>query len=152
MCTILSRLIMLTLGAWIGCWRWSTTLSICALITAKAAPGLDLLLLISELNRDTDASASRAKTRKGLESFAICTIYDIIYPQTPYRHTGLSSLARLNPHLPLEEHLWDRHLGSTKEHLSHRVGFSSIQSLPSSIQSPCGCLMQQREGVAPMLP
>lgn len=92
------------------------------------------------------------KTRKGLESFAICTIYDIIYPQTPYRHTGLSSLARLNPHLPLEEHLWDRHLGSTKEHLSHRVGFSSIQSLPSSIQSPCGCLMQQREGVAPMLP
>lgn len=98
----------------------------------------------AEMCLQRDNAIVYPKTRRGLESFAICTIYEIIYPQTPYCHTGLSSLA--------EEHLWDRHLGSTKEHLSYRVGFSSIQSLPSSIQSPCGCLMQQREGVAPMLP
>lgn len=30
-------------------------MSICALITVKAAPGVDLLLLISEMNRDTAA-------------------------------------------------------------------------------------------------
>lgn len=40
-------------------------MSICALITVKAALGLDLLLLISELNRDTAASASRRNDNVG---------------------------------------------------------------------------------------